>query len=196
MTLKYVVVGAIITTLLTSGLTVEVNASMDNRSATDYTCFFDSGRPGCEPVVYTAENITAEIDKPDFATNSKQDRPAINPDFDPDESCDFNTFQLKCIPGSEQDCPEGFWSNEDYTCHLSGDCPEGYHGVDDDETGQCYPNSEPCPGGFDYPTYVFEEGEAGESDNCEALHYLCHGDVPRHSKCDAISRRVQKAVWR
>jgi hypothetical protein len=39
---------------------------------------------------------------------SKQNRPAINPDFDPDRSCLFDVFQLKCIPGSEQDCPEGF----------------------------------------------------------------------------------------
>ena len=31
---------------------------------------------------------------------SKQNRPAINPDFDPDEDCNIE-YYLKCIPGSQ-----------------------------------------------------------------------------------------------
>ena len=29
-------------------------------------------------------------------------------------------------------------------CHPKGPCPEGYHDTDENETGQCYPNSEGC----------------------------------------------------
>ena len=59
-----------------------------------------------------------------------------------------------CIPGEDQECPQGFGNNEDETCFLThkGGCPEGYYGVSDDETGQCYPNTKPCyPGQIRYP---------------------------------------------
>ena len=71
---------------------------------------------------------------------SKSDRPAINEDFDPDESCHFDVYQLKCIPCANQECPEGFGNNDDSTCFPSTDCPKDYHWTEDDETGQCYPN--------------------------------------------------------
>jgi hypothetical protein len=31
---------------------------------------------------------------------SEEDRPAVNEFFNPDESCDFDAYQLNCIPGS------------------------------------------------------------------------------------------------
>lgn len=76
-------------------------------------------------------------------------RPAINEDFAPDKSCMFDTFQLKCIPGSEQECPEGFGSGDPETCFFMnpGGCPEDYHSTDGDETGQCYRNSDNCKEG-------------------------------------------------
>ena len=52
------------------------------------------------------------------------------------------------VGGSEQECPESFASVEPENCypkHPEG-CPEGYHGTDDDETGQCYPNDGGCKG--------------------------------------------------
>lgn len=66
-------------------------------------------------------------------------------------SCLFDASQLKCILGSEHDCPEGFGRNEDYICWaktlVNGEwvrrC-EDYHSTEGDETGQCYPNSEGC----------------------------------------------------
>ena len=85
--------------------------------------------------------------------NYKMERPAINPNFNPNYSCLFNVYQEKCIPGSQQKCPKPqFGSNEDDTCFpmtlINGEweweCPDGYHSIDDDETGQCYPNSEGC----------------------------------------------------
>ena len=105
-------------------------------------------------------------------------RPAINPDFAPDESCNI-AYELKCIPGIEQDCPEGFHNGEDDVCSPV-ECQEGYHSVDDDETGLCYPNSEDCDGyvvkdGVRY-NFVFVEGEGDENDRCADPSYLCHDD--------------------
>jgi hypothetical protein len=83
----------------------------------------------------------------------KDDRPAINEDFAPDDSCLFDVFQLKCIPGSTQKCPRPqFGNNEDNTCwpknFINGEwirnCPKDYHTTDGDETGQCYPNTSGC----------------------------------------------------
>ena len=82
MTLKYVVIGTIIATLL--GSAQIATASSD----------------------FAGDNFKAY----------KPDRPAINPDFSPDESCLFDVYQLRCIPGAEQECPEGLGTNEDYTC--------------------------------------------------------------------------------
>jgi hypothetical protein len=110
----------------------------------------------------------------DFSASHSQ-RPAINPDFDPDESCDLDAYQLKCIPGSEQDCPEGFAQNEDATCHKSGPCPEGYHSEDEDETGQCYLNSEGCISG----SMVLLEREEGGY-NCAILDYICDDEEHRN----------------
>ena len=73
------------------------------------------------------------------------------------------------------------------------ECPEGYHDVNDDETDQCYPNSEGCPDWADYPIYVFEE-PISESDSysCRALHSLCLRDEPAHSKCDEFLEGYEK----
>ena len=71
----------------------------------------------------------------DISGMNQIQRPAINEDFDPDYDCIFDVFQLKCVPGSEQECPESFSSAEPENCypkHPEG-CPEGYHGTDDDE---------------------------------------------------------------
>jgi hypothetical protein len=46
----------------------------------------------------------------------QNNRPQINLEFAPDESCLFDVFQLKCIPGSQQECPEGFGNNDPETC--------------------------------------------------------------------------------
>jgi hypothetical protein len=122
--------------------------------------------------------------KPNFFTEDgyviqrQEERPAINEDFAPDSSCMFDAFQLKCIPGAEQECPEGFGNNGDATCfirHPEG-CPKGYHSTDDDDTGQCYPNSEGCN------TYVVLNGtrqnfvlltdRPGKGDICADPRYL------------------------
>lgn len=101
-------------------------------------------------------------------------RPAINPEFDPDYSCLFDVFQTKCIPGSQQECTRPqFGQNEDATCfpmtlvdgEWQWECPDGYHSVDDDETGQCYSDETGCQ----YEDMVLIE----RSNRCASLGYLC-----------------------
>ncbi|MGH9975844.1 MAG: hypothetical protein ACRD8Z_08435 [Nitrososphaeraceae archaeon] len=107
-----------------------------------------------------------------------QDRPATNLDVDPDQDCNI-AYELKCVPGFEQGCPEGFHNGEDNVCSPIK-CPEGYHVVDDDETGLCYPNSEAdCDSNYVITyegvryDYVFVEGEDGKNDRCANPGYLC-----------------------
>lgn len=113
-----------------------------------------------------------------YAISSQSARLPINPDFSPDESCLFDAYQLKCIPGSEQVCPADFGSNEDATCFPLIDngewgCPDGYHTRDDDESGQCYSNELGC----EWPGYVFlKGGEDGEGDRCAVLYLICGTD--------------------
>ena len=150
-------------------------------------------------VAATISNVYA-TEKSDFFNEDgyilgHSKRPAINEDFDPDESCLFDAFQLKCITGANQQCPRPqFGNNEDYTCFpltlVDGDwkwvCPQDYHTIEDDETGQCYPNEEDkreegCP-----EWAVFEEAKGGRdlSDSCVEYkiqceynedHVLCNG---------------------
>lgn len=47
------------------------------------------------------------------------------------------------------------------------ECPQGYHSVEDDETGQCYSDSEPCP----------VNSIMGDNGNCISKHW-CEGDNP------------------
>jgi hypothetical protein len=71
-------------------------------------------------------------------------RAAINPEFDPDEDCNIS-YELKCIPGSQQNCRdiEGYHNGEDNVCSPIK-CQDGYHSVDEVETGLCYPNEGGC----------------------------------------------------
>jgi hypothetical protein len=106
----------------------------------------------------------------------------------PDESCLFDISQIKCLPDPISDeCPPDFGDNEDGRCFpmTNGEwkCPEGYHGTDDDESGQCYPNSEGC----EYDNYVLlTDRPDGKSDLCAYLGYMCQeGDEDSdHPKCE------------
>lgn len=70
----------------------------------------------------------------------------------PDRDCLFNASLEKCNPDKDGNCPKDFNLNEDGNCfpdHHETGCPSGTHGVDDDETGQCYPNKKGCPNGME-----------------------------------------------
>ena len=54
-----------------------------------------------------------------------------------------------------------------FQCNGEWKCPEGYHGADDDESGQCYPNDEGC----EYDDYVLLDDPEDEGDRCAYLGY-------------------------
>jgi hypothetical protein len=103
----------------------------------------------------------------------------------PDESCLFDVSQIKCQPDPLTDeCPPGFGNNEDGRCFPAplGEwrCPVGYHNEDDDESGQCYPNSEGC----EYDNFVLLT-DTGRSDRCAYLGYICgEGNENSHPRCE------------
>jgi hypothetical protein len=94
-------------------------------------------------------------------------------EFAPDETCLFDVIQPKCtLPEGVPDCPEGFGTNEDRQCfpvNKEGyhECLDGTHSIEDDETGQCYPDSQPCP----------VNSIMGDNGNCISKHW-CEGDNP------------------
>ena len=118
------------------------------------------------PSVNAITNSTSNVNKP---LHQQITELITNPYFAPDASCDFDAYQLHCIPGEDQDCYdiEGFNQNEDGTCHLSGECVDGYHSAQDDESGQCYPDTEPC-----YPGQVRNQSDPDDK-NCEDIEHPC-----------------------
>ena len=87
----------------------------------------------------------------DDNSNGTSTSPVLEDNEGPDGDCLFNASLPKCDPDENGNCPDGFNLNEDGNCfpdHNETGCPDGYHGVDDDETGQCYPNEDGCPEGM------------------------------------------------
>ena len=126
----------------------------------------------------SGQNQSGFFTESGFVVHSKSDRPAINEDFNPDRSCMFDAYQLRCIPGAGQECPEGFGNNDDSTCfflHREG-CPEGYHSTDNDESGQCYSNEEGCNAcatiNGTRHDYVLLTERPGKGDTCADPRYL------------------------
>jgi hypothetical protein len=67
----------------------------------------------------------------------------------PDDGCLFNPSLSKCKSIDEQ-CPKGFFLNDDDNCVPDKKCPPGFEHHAQDETGACYPVKKPlsCPPGF------------------------------------------------
>lgn len=87
---------------------------------------------------------------------------------EPDRDCLFNPELPKCASDNGE-CPDGFFNNESDQCvpdHREG-CPDGYHSVDDDESGQCVKDSVDCPEGMELKdgncTYIEEEQPQNET---------------------------------
>lgn len=125
-----------------------------------------AGMVSVNNVAYAITNSTSNVNKP---LNDQIGELRINPYFAPDESCLFDAFQLQCIPGEDQECPKGYGGNEDGTCFLkhTGGCPKGYHSTEDDETGQCYPDTEPC-----YPGDIRDPNE--DKPTCVSIYGVCN----------------------
>jgi hypothetical protein len=103
----------------------------------------------------------------------------------PDERCLFDPILPHCTPPPGEDCPAGFGTNDDGQCFPLVGCPDGYHSNEDDESGTCYPDSEPCPDGqvrsdegnfCEYPTQPEDCAEGAQfnpsSGDCEPLQLL------------------------
>jgi hypothetical protein len=56
----------------------------------------------------------------------------------PDDDCLFNPSLSKCKSVNEQ-CPKGFFLNDDDNCVPDKNCPSGFEHHAQDETGTCYP---------------------------------------------------------
>lgn len=84
----------------------------------------------------TSENITIPV--PPFLNTTEPQGP--------DEQCLFDPSLPQCAP-VDGECPDGFTMNVNEQCIPLGGCPDGYHTVEDDETGTCYPDDIPCPQG-------------------------------------------------
>lgn len=99
---------------------------------------------------------------------------------------------------SEQKCPSGFGQNEDAACHPKGPCPEGYHDTDENETGQCYPNSEGCDAhiikdGIRYDYILLENRPNGKGDRCADPVNLCResSEENDHPACKEYLEHVK-----
>ena len=117
---------------------------------------------------YATTNSTSNVNKPLY---QQIENLIENPFFAPDASCMFDAYQLHCIPGDHQECPENFGQNEDGTCFVSKEgkgCPDGYHGAEDDETGQCYPDTEPC-----WPGQLRNQSDPDDPSGCEDIAHIC-----------------------
>jgi hypothetical protein len=136
-----------------------------------------------------------------------QDRPVVNPAFDPDEDCNL-AYELKCLPGAEQECPEGWDNGEDNVCSPDG-CEEGYVEADEEEHGLCNITYEECESGSyadnDYILikddsrcalgyFVCIEPEHREKDYC--IEYC--DENPEKDACDSQEREkrdANAALW-
>jgi hypothetical protein len=66
---------------------------------------------------------------------------------------------------------EGYHNGEDNVCSPI-ECQEGYHSIDDWETGLCYPNE----GGCQEDDMVLIEREEEYGDRCAYLYRICNND--------------------
>lgn len=101
-----------------------------------------------EQTILEKEPLNSDLDSNNDSQNNTDDSDQDvqgSEDSQPDGDCLFDPDLPKCAPDENGDCPDGFFQNEDGQCVPGGGCPEGYHSVDNDESGRCIPDSEGCP---------------------------------------------------
>jgi hypothetical protein len=156
---------------------------------------------------YTEEERESGFYNERGGVKPENDRSAINPAFDPDEDCNF-AYELHCVPGTEQECPEGWDNGEDNVCSPDG-CEEGYVEADEEEHGPCNITYEECESGSyadnDYILikddsrcalgyFVCIEPEHREKDYC--IEYC--DENPEKDACDSQEREkrdANAALW-
>jgi hypothetical protein len=164
-------------TLTTAGPAVAVGSSDGGKEKPEETQIYvgDDGESG----FYRDDGYPIDTDL----------RPAINPDFAPDESCDPK-WELKCIPGSEQGCfgdgLEGYNNGEMNVCTPIG-CPDSYHDNFEWEDNICYSNEQGCHN----DGYIMLDDEFGMT--CEPP-YLC--EEPEHRDQDPCIEYCDENPWK
>ena len=128
----------------------------------------------------TSENTSSNSHSDDNLANDQQNTNneltmsnGNSPVSHPDEDCLFDPSMPKCAPDENGKCPEGFGMNEDGQCFPRGGCPDGYHRVDDDESGRCIPNADGCPSGM-----IFRP----DMKSCGEKEYVC-SQYPQLQEC-------------
>lgn len=120
----------------------------------------------------SAENDSENTSESQIITE-ESNTPIVADKSQPDGDCLFDPSLLKCAPDENRNCPEGFGMNEDGQCFPRGGCPDGYHRVDDDESGRCIPNSDGCP-----PGMIFRPNMK----SCGEKEYVC-SQYPELKEC-------------
>ena len=100
--------------------------------------------------------------------------------------CLYDTSLPQCAP-VDGNCRDGYGKNEDGRCFPEhSKCPDGYHGHEDDESGECISNNTSCD-----PGYVMTVMTNG-SDNCEQKQQISCIDVPFYMTCDSQKKKNDK----
>jgi hypothetical protein len=114
----------------------------------------------------------------------------------PDGDCLFNPDLSKCAPDENGNCPEGFGRNEDNQCFpIHNECPDGYHGHEDDESGRCIPDSIPCILGYimspDFPTCEYKDSVCEKHPDLDE----CQGNPTTTPEDNQVNSRVIKSAF-
>lgn len=100
--------------------------------------------------------------------------------------CLYDTSLPQCAP-VDGNCRDGYGKNEDGRCFPEhSKCPDGYHGHEDDESGECISNNTSCD-----PGYVMTVMTNG-GDNCEQKQQISCIDVPFYMTCDSQKKKNDK----
>jgi hypothetical protein len=84
--------------------------------------------------------------------------------------CALNPSDPRCPEPIDGDCPPGWGTNEAGQCFPLGDCPDGFHRANDDETGRCVPEDD---------LKQCEDGSwAHKDDQCPEIEDPCDVDIP------------------
>lgn len=83
-----------------------------------------------------------------------------------DKPCLYDTSLPQCAPDANGNCRDGYGMNDDGRCFvIHNTCPDGYHSHEDDESGECIPDSIKCDPGYE---------KTSNGKNCERSdNYLC-----------------------
>lgn len=189
--------GRVTQNLASNPYLLDVIVEMDNDDRFLYETVLTVLAPG-----QTINQINTQNIIQNFVSSTSQSHSTIvfeddnddnNNEPDREEICRFTPNHPICAPNEDGECGEGFAMNEDGNCFPRGDCPDGYHRANDDETGACISEDDlrQCPDGSwghasddclgfgeeEPEPITCEQGFVLENGACAALDSNC-GGVP------------------